>query len=134
MQHALTLQQLTDLVSADNLITDSYQKAWYCKGFRVGHGDALAVVLPETLLQLWQVLQVCQQNDCIILMQASNTGVTGGSTPHGDDYDRPVIIVSTRKIKGVQVIDNAEQIIAFPGSTLTELEAALALTIRSRIR
>ncbi|VTT28696.1 D-lactate dehydrogenase [Klebsiella pneumoniae] len=126
MQHALTLQQLTDLVSADNLITDSYQKAWYCKGFRVGHGDALAVVLPETLLQLWQVLQVCQQNDCIILMQASNTGVTGGSTPHGDDYDRPVIIVSTRKIKGVQVIDNAEQIIAFPGSTLTELEAALA--------
>ncbi|WP_445235275.1 D-lactate dehydrogenase [Erwinia sp. MYb375] len=91
----------------------------------MGQGDALAVVLPETLLQLWQVLKVCQQNDIIILMQASNTGVTGGSTPHGDDYDRPVVIVSTRKIKGVQVIDNAQQIIAFPGSTLTELETSL---------
>lgn len=125
MQHTLTLQQLGDLVGSDNLITDSYQKAYYCKGFRVGHGDALAVVLPETLLQLWQVLRVCQQNDTIILMQASNTGVTGGSTPHGDDYDRPLVIVSTRRIKGVQVIDDARQIIAFPGSTLTELEESL---------
>lgn len=82
-------------------------------------------MLPDTLIQLWQVLQICQQNDVIILMQASNTGVTGGSTPHGDDYDRPVVIVSTRKIKGVQVIDNAQQVIAFPGSTLTELEESL---------
>lgn len=125
MQHTLTLQQLGNLVGPDNLITDSYQKAYYCKGFRVGHGNALAVVLPETLLQLWQVLRVCQQNDTIILMQASNTGVTGGSTPHGDDYDRAVVIVSTRKIKGVQVIDQGQQVIAFPGSTLTELEESL---------
>lgn len=125
MQHSTVLQQLSDVVGSGQLITDSYKKAYYCKGFRVGHGDALAVAVPQTLLQLWQVLQVCQQNDTIILMQASNTGVTGGSTPHGDDYDRPVIVVSTRQIKGVQVIDNARQAIAFPGSTLTELEAAL---------
>lgn len=125
MQYSTILQRLGEVVSADNLIADSYQKAYYCKGFRVGHGDALAVVLPETLLQLWRVLQVCQQHDVIILMQASNTGVTGGSTPHGDDYDRPVVIVSTRKIKGVQVIDDAQQVVAFPGSTLTELEASL---------
>jgi len=125
MQHSLILQQLSDLVGSDHLIADGERKAYYCKGFRVGHGDALAVVLPVTLLQLWQVLRVCQQNDAIILMQASNTGVTGGSTPHGDDYDRPVVIVSTRNIKGVQVIDNAQQVIAFPGSTLTELEESL---------
>lgn len=125
MQHSIALQQLGGVVGADNLIENSYQKAFYCKGFRVGHGDALAVVLPDTLLKLWQVLQICQQNDLIILMQASNTGVTGGSTPDGDDYDRPVVIISTRLIKGVQVIDNAQQIIAFPGSTLTELELSL---------
>lgn len=125
MQHTIVLQQLGDAVGPDSLIEDSYQKAYYCKGFRVGHGEALAVVLPDTLSKLWQVLQICQQNDLIILMQASNTGVTGGSTPWGDDYDRPVVIVSTRRIKGVQVIDDARQIIAFPGSTLTELEVSL---------
>ena len=93
--------------------------------FRYGQGEALAVVLPETLLQLWQVLQVCQQHHLIVLMQAANTGVTGGSTPHGEGSDRLVLVVSTRKLKGMQVIDKARQIIAFPGSTLTDLEAGL---------
>ncbi|TBU78463.1 D-lactate dehydrogenase [Phytopseudomonas daroniae] len=125
MQQSLTLQRLGELVGSDNLITDDYQKAYYCKGFRYGRGEALAVVLPQTLLQLWSVLNVCQQGGVIILMQAANTGVTGGSTPQGDDYDRPVVIISTRKIKGMQVIDDARQIIAFPGSTLTELEDGL---------
>ncbi|WP_455917998.1 D-lactate dehydrogenase [Pseudomonas cerasi] len=125
MQQSLTLQRLGELVGSDNLITDDYQKAYYCKGFRYGRGEALAVVLPQTLLQLWDVLNVCQQGGVIILMQAANTGVTGGSTPQGSDYDRPVVVVSTRKIKGMKVIDNARQIIAFPGSTLTELEEGL---------
>ena len=125
MQQSAILQRLGEVIGRDNLITDSYQKAWYCKGFRYGQGEALAVAVPETLLQLWQVLQVCQQHDLIILMQAANTGVTGGSTPQGEGYDRPIVVVSTRKLKGMQVIDDARQVIAFPGSTLTELEQGL---------
>ncbi len=27
--------------------------------------------------------------DVAVIMQAANTGLTGGSTPNGDDYDRP---------------------------------------------
>lgn len=125
MPQPSTLQRLAEVVEGDCLITDSYQKTYYCKGFRYGHGDALAVVLPNSLMQLWQVLNICQQDGVIILMQAANTGVTGGSTPQGDDYDRPIVIISTRKLKGVQVIDDARQIIALPGSTLTELEDSL---------
>lgn len=125
MEQSSTLQRLSESVGSDHLITDDVQKAYYCKGFRYGRGEALAVVLPQTLAQLWQVLKVCQEEGVIILMQAANTGVTGGSTPHGADYDRPLVIVSTRKLKGMQVIDEARQIIAFPGSTLTELENGL---------
>lgn len=119
------LRQLSDVVGEKQLLTHSDDKAWYTKGFRVGRGEALAVVLPQTLLQLWQILQVCVTHDAIILMQASNTGVTGGSTPDGNDYDREVVIVSTRQLQGVQVIDEARQVIAFPGTTLTELEQTL---------
>lgn len=36
MQHSNTLQQLGSVVGSDGLIVDSYQKAYYCKGFRVG--------------------------------------------------------------------------------------------------
>lgn len=121
-QVILRLQQI---IPASHLLVREDDKAWYTKGFRVGRGKALAVALPQTLLQLWQVLKICVETDTIILMQASNTGVTGGSTPDGDDYDRELVVVSTRLLKGVHIIDEARQVIALPGSTLTELENAL---------
>lgn len=119
------LRQLAGIVGDKQVLIHADDKAWYTKGFRVGRGEALAVLLPQNLLQLWQSLQVCVAQDAIILMQASNTGVTGGSTPDGNDYDREVVIISTRQLKGVQVIDQARQVIAFPGTTLTELEHTL---------
>lgn len=119
------IARLQQLLGSEQVLTHEESKRFYTKGFRVGNGAALAVALPQTLLQLWQVLQACVACDTIILMQAANTGVTGGSTPDGNGYDRDVVIVSTRRLKGVQVIDNARQVVAFPGSTLTELENAL---------
>jgi D-lactate dehydrogenase len=117
--------RLEQVLGKEQVLTSEDSKAYYTKGYRVGSGKALAVAVPQTLMQLWQVLQACVACDKIILMQAANTGVTGGSTPDGAEYDREVIIVSTRRLKGVQVIDEARQVIAFPGSTLTELEKAL---------
>ena len=119
------LRQLADASGQKQLLTHQDDKAWYTRGFRVGQGEALAVVLPLTLQALWKPLQVCVAHAAIVLMQASNTGVTGGSTPDGSDYDRDVIIISTRRLKGVQVIDDNRQVIAFPGTTLTELEQTL---------
>ncbi len=119
------ITRLEQLLGKEQVLTSEDSKAYYIKGFRVGGGNALAVAIPQTLMQLWQVLQACVACDTIILMQAANTGVTGGSTPDGADYDREVVIVSTRRLKGVQVIDQARQVLAFPGSTLTELEKAL---------
>ncbi|QEW33897.1 D-lactate dehydrogenase [Erwinia billingiae] len=119
------ITRLEQVLGKEQVLTREDSKAYYTKGFRVGGGNALAVAIPQTLMQLWQVLQACVACDTIILMQAANTGVTGGSTPDGADYDREVVIVSTRRLKGVQVIDQARQVLAFPGSTLTELEKAL---------
>ena len=125
-QRSDIVTQLQHILSSEQVLLHEDSKAYYTKGFRVGSGKALAVALPATLSQLWAVLQACVACDNIILMQAANTGVTGGSTPDGSqDYDRDIIIVSTRRLKGVQVIDEARQVIAFPGSTLTELEQAL---------
>ena len=58
-------------------------------------------------------------------MQAANTGLTGGSTPYGNDYDRPVIIINTLRINDIHLINNANQIIALSGSTLYDLETKL---------
>ena len=37
-------------------------------------------------------------------MQAANTGLTGGSTPYGYDYDRPILIINTMRIDDIHII------------------------------
>ena len=122
--HAL-LNELTRLVGHSHLLTDPAKTARYRKGFRSGQGEALAVVFPGSLLELWRVLSICVQADKIILMQAANTGLTEGSTPNGNDYDRDIVIISTLRLDKLQLLDNGEQVLAFPGTTLYSLEKAL---------
>ena len=61
----------------------------------------------------------------IIIMQAANTGLTGGSTPYGSGYDRPIIIINTMRIDHIHLINDGSQIIGLAGSTLHDLEKKL---------
>ena len=119
------LTELTRLVGHSHLLTEPAKTARYRKGFRSGQGDALAVVFPGSLLELWRVLNACVSADKIILMQAANTGLTEGSTPSGNDYDRDIVIISTLRLDKLHVIGNGEQVLAYPGTTLYSLEKAL---------
>ncbi len=49
-----------------------------------GDEPALAVVRPGSLVEQWRVLKVCAAAGKIVIMQAANTSLTGGSTPSGD--------------------------------------------------
>ncbi|MEB3754210.1 D-lactate dehydrogenase [Acinetobacter sp. MD2(2019)] len=120
------LEQLKHIVGEQYVLTDDQQTRFYRQGRRYGSGQVLAVAVPATLLEQWQVLQVAVAADCIVIMQAANTGLTGGSTPFGDDYDRPVIILSTRRLAGVQVINDGKQVVCLPGATLDVLERKLS--------
>lgn len=102
----------------------------FAKGYRYGHGVAVAVVRPGSLVEAWRVLRACVNANAIVIMQAANTGLTGGSTPRDDGYDRPAVIVSTMRLKGIHLVDDARQAICLPGSTLHELERALAPAAR----
>ncbi len=120
------INELKAIVSSRYLITGQSKMQPYTKGFRFGSGKALAVVRPGSLVEIWQALKACHEADVVIIMQAANTGLTGGSTPNGNDYDRPIVIISTMRLDQIQLLDNAKQIIGFPGSTLFGLEDTLA--------
>lgn len=96
----------------------------YRQGYRSGYGEALAVVMPGTLVEMWKVLQVLHRDNIIILMQASNTSLTEGSTPT-EGYDRDVVIVKGSRMRDLQLINQGKQVIAFPGTTLFNLEKSL---------
>ncbi|MGQ6546850.1 D-lactate dehydrogenase [Serratia sp. IR-2025] len=119
------ITQLKSIVGNAQVLTSERSTERYRKGFRSGGGKALAVVFPTRLLQLWQILQACVAADKIVIMQAANTGLTEGSTPSGQDYDREIVIVSTLRLDHIQVLDNGKQVVGFPGSTLNKLERLL---------
>ncbi|WP_411754527.1 D-lactate dehydrogenase [Serratia sp. (in: enterobacteria)] len=119
------ITQLKNIVGNAQVLTGERSTERYRKGFRSGGGKALAVVFPTGLLQLWQILQACVAADKIVIMQAANTGLTEGSTPSGQDYDREIVIVSTLRLDHIQVLDNGKQVVGFPGSTLNKLERLL---------
>lgn len=119
------LAEFARIVGHQHLLTDPRKTERYRKGFRSGEGDALAVIFPGSLSALWQVLKAAVDADKIILMQAANTGLTEGSTPQGNDYQRDIVIISTLRMDKIQLIDGGKQILAFPGSTLYQLEKVL---------
>jgi len=120
------INELKAIAGDSYTLTDSAKMQPYCKGFRFGSGEAMAVVRPASLLETWQALAACTTAGVAIIMQAANTGLTGGSTPDGNDYDRPIVIINTMRISQIQLIDNAKQIIGLAGSTLFGLEETLA--------
>lgn len=119
------VNQLIAILGASNVLTNESQTEHYRTGFRSGQGTALAVVFPTTLLEQWKVLEACVKADKIVIMQAANTGLTEGSTPSGDDYDRDIIVINTTRMNKIYLIDEGKQIISFPGATLFTLEKLL---------
>ena len=65
-----------------------------------------------SLLEQWRLVQACVAHDKIVIMQAANTGLTGGSTPDGNDYDREIVIISTLRMKKIQLIRDGQQVIS----------------------
>ncbi len=119
------IDSVIDIVGRSCVLTRAVDVAPHSTGWRFGGGSALAVIFPQSLYQQWQVLQQCVKHDVIVLMQASNTGLTGGSTPMGDDYDRPVVLIKAHKIHKPYLLENGSQVVAFPGTALYELEDIL---------
>ncbi|WVM91183.1 hypothetical protein ULG90_13285 [Halopseudomonas pachastrellae] len=114
-QRDALLEQLRSLVGRRYVLTGEQQTRRFRKGHRTGEGQVLAVIQPGTLLEQWQVLRAAVAADCIVIMQAANTGLTGGSTPDGDNYDRDIVLISTRRLDGVQLINQGEQVGVFAG-------------------
>jgi D-lactate dehydrogenase len=119
------IQQLRSIVGPRYVLTKPESTLRYRMGFRFGNGPALAVVRPGNLVEQWRVLKACVASNKIIIMQGANTGLTGGSTPDGSDYDRDIVIVSTLRIAKVRLINEGRQVICHSGSTLMQLEKAL---------
>ncbi|WHS49579.1 D-lactate dehydrogenase [Rothia sp. SD9660Na] len=124
--HQQALDAFKDIVGAEHVLTAEHATAPFSKGYRFGGGPLFAVLRPTTLVQMWKALQVCVDHNFMVIPQASNTGLTGGSGPGFQDYDRPIVLISTHLINQVHLINDAREAISLAGATLTHLTEELA--------
>ena len=94
--------------------------------FRGVEGAALAVVRPGSLVELWRVIETCLAAGKIVIMQAANTGLTGGSTPAVSGYDRDAVVINTLRLTRIFLVNDGREAICLPGATLHQLERMLA--------
>ncbi|MCO6517336.1 MAG: D-lactate dehydrogenase, partial [Snodgrassella sp.] len=57
--HSGLVHTLQGIVGQEYTLTDPAHTLSYRQGIRFGVGDALAVVLPGTLVEQWRVLKAC---------------------------------------------------------------------------
>ena len=119
------IQTFERIVGSKKVLTQETKTAYYRSGFRSGSGTALAVIFPSTLFEQWQLIEACVQENCIIIMQAAKTGLTEGSAPSGNDYDRDVVVINTLAMNQIHLINDGKQAISLPGASLHALEETL---------
>lgn len=125
MTNDALLARFRDILGPRHVLTGRKATERFRRGFRSGSGEALCVLRPGTLMEQWKVLQACVAADKIIIMQAANTGLTEGSTPSGT-YDRDVVLINTRRMDKLMLLNDGRQVLSFPGATLFALEKLLA--------
>jgi D-lactate dehydrogenase len=99
------LETLRVIVGRCHVLINPASTRRYRTCFRFGTGPALAVARSGNLIGQWKVLKACAAANKIILMQAADTGIAGGSTPDSDDYEREIVIVSTLRMAKIRLID-----------------------------
>lgn len=124
-RHAELLNRLRGIVGRRHLLTGEAHTRRFATGYRFGGGPVLAVIRPATPLEQFEAFAACVEADVIVIAQAANTGLTGGSTPCGS-YDRPVVIINTMRITGIHLLDRGRQVVCLAGATLHALERLLA--------
>src|SRR4051812_27433339 len=86
------LRRLREIAGRTRVFTGAAARPFET-GYRFGHGRSVAVVRPGSLVAMWRSVQASVQAGAAVIVQAANTGLTGGSTPFGS-YDRSVVIIS----------------------------------------
>lgn len=123
---AEAVDAFAEILGRKHVLTSARATAPYTTGDRFGAGEVLAVLRPGSLVDMWRALQVCVDHDLIVITQAANTGLTGGSGPGEQDYDRDIVILSTLRIDQIHLLHDAREAICLPGSTLVALGEKLA--------
>jgi FAD/FMN-containing dehydrogenase len=116
-------QRLRGLLGADSVLTEPAD----CAPFLVDHlgrcrGRALAVIQPQSLAQVAQLLSLCDALRIGVVPHGGNTGYCGGAIP--DESGRQLVL-SLRRLNRIRSVDvDNYSLVAEAGCVLAQVQAA----------
>ena len=119
------LQQLKQILQPNEIITDPDITKAYCTDQRGRyHGQVFAVVQPNTVISIQNIMRYCHQHRIPVTPQGGNTGLCGGATPH-ISVNNQGIILSLAKLNRLRALSYEDNTITVEaGMVLADLQAA----------
>ncbi|MDB3869952.1 FAD-binding protein [Candidatus Thioglobus sp.] len=104
------------------LVGEESTRPFECDGLSVYRQKPLAVVLPETVEQIKQVLKICKQNNTPVVTRGAGTGLAGGAMPLAKS-----IVLGLSKLNKIKSVDVKNQLaILEPGVRNIAISEAVA--------
>jgi len=115
------LHQLPDL----HIVTDLNDMAPHLIDWRRRHkGKSLAIVFPQTVGSVANVVKLCYAHEIKIFPQGGNTSTCGGSVPDGDGRS---IIINMARLNKIELVDaRDDSMIVGAGCILADVQNAAA--------
>ena len=104
------------------LVGEENTRPFECDGLSVYRQKPLAVVLPETVEQIKQVLKICKQNNTPVVTRGAGTGLAGGAMPLAES-----IVLGLSKLNKIKSVDVENQLAVLePGVRNIAISEAVA--------
>jgi glycolate oxidase len=116
------LDDLQRALGPERARAEPLELALYQRDAGIARGRAAVVCFPETAEEVAAVIRVAAAHDRPFVARGSGTGLAGGATPIGD----PVVIVTTRLDRLLEVDDEARVAWVEPGVLNLDLSRAVA--------
>jgi glycolate oxidase len=104
------------------LVGEENTRPFECDGLSVYRQKPLAVVLPETVEQIKQVLKICKQHSTPVVTRGAGTGLAGGAMPLAQS-----IVLGLSKLNKIKFVDVEKQLAVLePGVRNIAISEAVA--------
>lgn len=119
------LQHFNQILNQHEILTDADITAPYCIDQRNRyHGEVFAVLLPNSVTAIQNIMRYCHQHQIPVTPQGGNTGLCGGATPHAS-INKQGIILSLSKLNRLRNLSYEDNTITVEaGMILANLQAA----------
>jgi len=81
--HSTLLFQLSEALQAEQILTKIEElRPYECDGLSAYKALPIAVVLPDTIEQIQQIMSICSNTNTPVVARGAGTGLSGGALPH----------------------------------------------------